>query len=73
MEDNMSKITLEFKFQIGQTVYHILPDSPQGIVTDILYNHSTRLTQYEVTFDPESNPSLCMGWELQTHKTFKEL
>ena len=46
-------ITLKPKYNIGDHVYHVLPESPPGIVTDINYRLSIGRILYEVSFDPQ--------------------
>jgi len=62
-------ITFSPKFEIGAWVYHILPESPKGLVTDITYRHSNGKYFYEVTFDPQVRASICEEFELSTEKT----
>ena len=45
-------ITLSTKYEVGDKVYHVLPESQQGLITDITYRHSTGKYFYEVTFGP---------------------
>ena len=62
-------ITFSPKFEIGDWVYHILPESPKGLVTDITYRHSTGKYFYEVTFDPMVRPLSYEDFELSTEKS----
>jgi len=39
------------EFNIGDKVYHILPDSPQGIVFDVSYSFRYNMYKYEVVWD----------------------
>ena len=56
------------KYSIGNKIYHVLPESPQGIITDITYRHSARKFFYEVTFDPGSHGFTYEEFELTTEK-----
>ena len=46
----MTTTIIVHKYVIGNEVYHITPDSPKGVVTDIQYNHLSGYTQYKVAF-----------------------
>lgn len=38
------------KFQQGEDVFHVTPESPKGVVIDISYSLRTRRFSYLVTF-----------------------
>lgn len=61
---------IETKFQIGDRIYHILPESPMGVIIDITYRAATDTVYYEVQFNPEESSVTCMGHELSKDKTF---
>lgn len=58
------------KFRIGEEVYHVTPDSPKGIVLDVLYSCRTNLFDYLVTFSSERESLLYTELELNNHKNF---
>jgi hypothetical protein len=49
-------IRVETKFDIGDLVYHVTPDSDKGIILDIQYFACSKITRYYVAFGrlPES-------------------
>ena len=63
------KYTFETEFELGDRVYHKLPESPMGIVTGISYNLTTGMINYYVTFDCMQSEISCLNWELSTDKT----
>ncbi len=54
------------KFQIGDSVFHVLPESPAGIITNIIYQFNSWILTYEVMFDPEGDAVKYGGFELYT-------
>lgn len=58
------------KFSIGDTVYHVTPESPKGIVLDVIYSFRTNLFDYVVTFSAERESLIYSEHELSNHKTF---
>lgn len=57
------------KFEIFQKVYHITPESPQGVVINIRYLYIENTHEYLVAF--EHDKSLWYSeYELSTSKTF---
>lgn len=44
----------ETEFNIGDSVYHITPESDMGIILDISYSVHYKLTKYYVTFGRDS-------------------
>ena len=58
------------KFRIGEEVYHVTPDSPKGMVLDVLYSFRTNLFDYLVTFSSERGSLLYSELELSNHKNF---
>lgn len=38
------------KFSIGDKVYHVTPDSPQGVVYDVLYSYRYNHYTYVITW-----------------------
>ena len=63
------KYIFEPEFELGDRVYHKLPETPMGIVTGIGYTVTTGNITYYVTFDPQQGEVQCFGWELSTEKT----
>ena len=63
------KYTFESQFDLGDRVYHRLPESPMGMVTGINYNVAHGNVTYYVTFDPLGNEAQCFEWELSETKT----
>lgn len=63
------KHTFETAFELGDKVYHKLPESPVGIVTGISYSLTTGMIHYYVTYDPAQSEMSCLGWELSRDKT----
>ena len=61
-------VQFKTEYNIGDTVFYNLPNSPEGVVVDIQYYHSTGSVYYMVQWDPESNPSTCRGYELLREK-----
>lgn len=59
----------EPEFNIGQKVYHVTPDSPQGIVTDAIYSLLNKRWVYSVAFGVKEEME-CLEFELSTNKTF---
>ena len=64
----MKRIVIEPEFEIGQRVYYRLPDSPAGMVTDIVYRQSTGNIVYEVTFDANMAALEYFAFELTGEK-----
>lgn len=58
------------KFKIGQKVYHVTPDSDQGVILDCIYYLRSDRWMYMVTFGPDKNPIEYYEDELSTSKTF---
>jgi hypothetical protein len=59
----------ETTFELGDRVYHKLPESPIGIITGIDYNLTTDTVRYYVTFDPMAGEISCLDPELSYDKT----
>lgn len=57
-------------YVIGDTVYHVLPDSPQGVVVDGRYSLYCRAWEYLVTFDPITESKWYTEGELRDRKTY---
>jgi hypothetical protein len=62
--------TFETEFNIGDIVYHKLPETPAGMVTEIGFTSTTMSITYYVTFDPQAGEVKCYGWELSKTQTF---
>ena len=58
------------RFNIGDRVYHITPESPEGIVIDAKYSLLTQSWEYQVTFGPFSSSLWYYDVELIEHRTF---
>ena len=61
-------IQFESVFEIGERVYYNLPDSDQGVVTDVTYRVSSGLVWYYVTFTPDRGEVPCRDFELSRDK-----
>ena len=57
-------------YKIGQRVYGALPDSPIGLVLDIIYRFSSDRIEYQVTFGCERDSLWYDEIELSETKTF---
>ena len=60
--------TFKTEYELGDRIYHKLPESPVGIITGIAYSLTTDVVTYYVTFDPMQSEISCLGWELTTDK-----
>lgn len=65
----------EFKFtseySIGAMVYHVTPESLQGVVVDISYSVLHRMVKYNVVFGIRPDDDVwCFEHELSTDKVF---
>ena len=58
------------KYNIGDAVYHITPESDKGIVIDANYNLLCNIWTYRVTFSPHTECLYYYEHELQETKTF---
>lgn len=58
------------KFQIGEKVYHITPESDSGIVLDCIYSIRKGYWMYLVTFSPEKDSMEYYEDELSSTKIF---
>lgn len=58
------------KFNIGDEVYHITPESDKGVVLDASYSLLYDKWEYKVTFGVKDNDYWYHEHELQTNKTF---
>lgn len=58
------------KFNIGEKVYHITPDSDQGVVLDCHYSMRENAWSYIVTFGFERESLIYYEDELNVNKTF---
>lgn len=63
------KVEFYIEYNLGDKVYLDLPDSEQGIVTDIEYNYHTDKVIYYVTW-AASNVTRHYGFELSRTKSF---
>jgi heat shock protein HspQ len=59
----------ENKFSIGDTVYHVTPDSGKGVVVEVTYMFSVDKYAYTVatTWNTEY---VCSEYELTSHPNF---
>lgn len=60
----------ERAFDIGETVYHISPESPKGLVLNAYYNLKHKEWTYLVNFGLELDNKICVEEELSLLKTF---
>lgn len=58
------------KFNIGDKIYHITPESDLGVVLDCRYSMRENAWSYIVTFGAEKESLLYYEDELSTSKTF---
>lgn len=61
--------TITVKFNLGDEVFHITPESPKGYILDISYSFSKDRCIYLVTWGP-SLESWCVDSELIEHKNY---
>lgn len=61
--------TFEYKYKIGQKVYHIIPDSPEGVITDIRFSFCNNRPAYLVSLG-FSDECICEEHELSETKNF---
>jgi len=59
------------KYNIGDMVFHALPESPQGIVIDGRYSLLTGIWEYQVAFDYLVASLWYIEVELSTTKKYK--
>jgi uncharacterized protein (UPF0303 family) len=58
-------------YELGQKVYHITPESDQGIIVDITYSVLKRTIQYNVVFGRHSEDDIwCYEQELSEGKIY---
>lgn len=57
------------RFNIGDEVYHVTPDSDKGVVVEITYLYSVDRHVYTVATS-WSTEFTCSEYELTTHKNF---
>jgi uncharacterized protein (UPF0303 family) len=62
------RTTFEHKYKIGEKVFHVTPESPQGIIIDITFS-SLRPPLYKVAWSAVDT-SWCEEIELTDHKNF---
>lgn len=62
-------ININTKFGLRDEVYHITPESPKGIITDIRYFTRNKIISYLVVWD-HMNEGWCDEIELTIDKTF---
>lgn len=58
------------KYNIGDRVFHITPESDPGVVLNIKYEYLTGLHEYLVTFSAQSESLWYYEHELSITKTF---
>ena len=58
------------RFGIGDQVFHVTPESPEGIVIDAKYSLLTGSWEYQVTFGPDVASLWYYDIELVEHRTF---
>ena len=57
-------------FNIRDRVYHVTPDSPEGIVIDVQYNYASGIYLYQVSFSPTQASLWYFEIELSYNKSF---
>ena len=62
-------IQFETEFEIEERVYHVTPESDQGLITDITYRHSSGIVWYHVTFSPDKGEIPCRNFELSRERS----
>jgi hypothetical protein len=58
------RYTFETYYNIGDIVYHVLPESDKGVVTGIIYDVVLDVVFYHVTFSPHEGEIRCGVHEL---------
>ena len=58
------------RFNIGDRVFHVTPESPEGIVIDARYSLQTGSWEYQVSFGPIDASLRYYDVELIEHRTF---
>ncbi len=58
------------KYNIGQSVYHVTPDSDKGIVLDCIYSLRKNQWEYLVAFSANATSLVYYEEELTENKTF---
>lgn len=58
------------KFNIGQRVYHVIPESECGVVINIKFDYLTGLHEYQVAFSASAESIWYYEHELSTDKIF---
>lgn len=59
------------KYKIGDYVFHITPESNQGVIIDISYSYLTGLHQYRVSFSPDNEGLWYYEHELSNNRVYK--
>lgn len=59
------------KYKIGDYVFHITPESDQGVIIDINYSYLTHLHQYRVSFSSEIESLWYYEHELSKNRVYK--
>jgi len=67
----MKRITLEIRYEPGERVFYMLPDSPVGIVLDWRYASEIGQVQYCVSFSYERESMWYYEFELSEDPIFK--
>lgn len=57
-------------YKIGDRVYHITPDSDQGVVLDCMYSMRANAWTYLVAFGPDKESLVYYEEELNSSKTY---
>ena len=55
------------RFEIGQNIYHITPESPKGFIIDAVYSLLNNRWRYIVAFSI-NNETTCEEFELSENK-----
>lgn len=70
MLEKVDMVVIENKFEIGEAVYHITPDSYRGVVLDCRYSLRFDEWEYLVSFGPDKESLLYFDTELSKNKIF---
>lgn len=63
--------TFETVFEIGDYVYHIIPEGDKGVIIDISYSKRSKMVKYNVVYGRGVGDDIwCCEEELSTNKTF---
>ena len=61
---------LNTTYEIGDIVYHKLPESDPGVIVNIFYSFLTSKYSYVIALGFDKVEMTCLACELSNHKTF---